>query len=138
MNLAVLLTFIFCALSLLHFYWMMGGLWGFYAALPQKTDGSYLFIPSWKDSAVVAFGLTSFGLFYIILSGWIRFPFPEFVLKHCGWFIGGIFLLRAIGDFNYVGFFKKIKSTEFGRRDTWFYSPLCLAISVLCLWIQLR
>ena len=47
------------------------------------------------------------------------------------WFIPFIFIIRAIGDFRYLGFFKEVKSTEFGTMDTWLYSPLCLMISVL-------
>jgi len=42
-----------------------------------------------------------------------------------------IFLLRAIGDFNYVGFFKKIKDTNFGKMDSKYYSPLCLVIAIM-------
>jgi hypothetical protein len=42
-----------------------------------------------------------------------------------------IFLIRAIGDFRYVGFLKKIKNTKFAKKDTKYYSPLCSLISVL-------
>ncbi|TKI67695.1 DUF3995 domain-containing protein [Lysinibacillus mangiferihumi] len=46
-----------------------------------------------------------------------------------------IFLIRAIGDFKYVGFFKKIKHSQFARNDTWLYSPLCLFISLVYLFV---
>jgi hypothetical protein len=45
--------------------------------------------------------------------------------------------LRAIGDFNYVGFFKKIKHTKFGKNDTKYFSPLCLTIGVLTIILEL-
>ena len=43
--------------------------------------------------------------------------------------IAGVFLVRAIGDFRYVGFFKKIKGTIFANLDTKFYTPLCILLS---------
>jgi hypothetical protein len=33
---------------------------------------------------------------------------------------------RAIGEFKYVGFFKRVRGSRFARRDTLLYSPLCL------------
>jgi Protein of unknown function (DUF3995) len=45
--------------------------------------------------------------------------------------IGIIFFTRGAGDFRYVGFFKKIRHTPFGRNDTRFYSPLCFLIGML-------
>jgi hypothetical protein len=39
--------------------------------------------------------------------------------------------LRAIGDFRYVGFFKRIRDSKFARLDTLAYSPLCAALAVL-------
>jgi len=38
------------------------------------------------------------------------------------------FFFRAVGDFNYVGFFKKVKNTGFAKRDNRYYSPLCLLV----------
>jgi hypothetical protein len=44
-----------------------------------------------------------------------------------------LFILRAIGDFKYLGFFKKIKNTKFGQNDTKYFAPLCLIIGILTL-----
>jgi hypothetical protein len=41
-----------------------------------------------------------------------------------------VFFARTVGDFKYVGLFKKIKGTHFSKYDTWFYSPLCLFLSL--------
>ena len=38
-------------------------------------------------------------------------------------------LMRAIGDFRYVGFFKRVRGSRFARMDTTLYSPLCLALA---------
>ena len=40
-----------------------------------------------------------------------------------------VFLLRAIGDFKYVGIFKTIKHSTFAQNDSKWYSPLCLFLS---------
>jgi Protein of unknown function (DUF3995) len=48
-----------------------------------------------------------------------------------------LFFLRAIGDFRYVGFFKKVKQTVFARLDSKYYSPLCLFIAVCGVVIEL-
>jgi len=42
-----------------------------------------------------------------------------------------IFAFRALGDFRYVGFFKRVRGNLFAQRDTWFYSPLCLLLAIL-------
>jgi hypothetical protein len=42
-----------------------------------------------------------------------------------------MFLLRAIGDFRTVGFWKSITDTPFAHWDTRLYSPLCLGIAAL-------
>ena len=52
-------------------------------------------------------------------------------MRFGGWVIPIIFLLRAIGEFKYVGIFKRVKKTKFGRFDTKLFSPLCLIISIL-------
>ena len=39
-------------------------------------------------------------------------------------------IVRAIGDFKYVGFFKQRRGTRFALLDTRFYSPLALALGV--------
>ena len=54
------------------------------------------------------------------------------------WIIAGIFILRAIGDFRYVGFFKSVKQSAFARADSRYYSPLCLLIGVLGIMIELQ
>ena len=38
---------------------------------------------------------------------------------------------RGIGDFRYVGFFKRVKGSLFATRDTYLYSPLCMVLAVL-------
>lgn len=39
-----------------------------------------------------------------------------------------VLVLRAVGDFRLVGFFKRIRGSRFARLDTLLYSPLCFAL----------
>lgn len=46
-----------------------------------------------------------------------------------------VFFLRAIGEFRFVGFFKRIRDTRFAYWDTRLFSPLCLLMSMLAFWL---
>lgn len=46
-------------------------------------------------------------------------------------------LLRSIGDFRYVGFFKRARGSRFAELDTRFYSPLCLPLALATAWVAL-
>ncbi|NMH89945.1 DUF3995 domain-containing protein [Flavivirga sp. Y03] len=38
---------------------------------------------------------------------------PDRIFKYGSWIISIVFILRAIGEFKYIGFFKKIKTYAF-------------------------
>ena len=137
MTLSIFLSCIFFTLGLLHLYWAAGGQWGFAGTLPTNAKGERILNPRKVDSATVGLGLISFGLFYLFKIDLIPNPLPDWVFKYGGWLIPAIFILRAIGDFRYVGFFKKVKETEFGKMDSKFYSPLCLGIGLAALILQI-
>ncbi|WP_369048418.1 DUF3995 domain-containing protein [Tenacibaculum sp. UWU-22] len=136
MILSILLSIVFIILGIIHFNWVIGGKFGFSESLPTKETGERVMNPKKIDSAIVGFGLTVFGLFYFLKSGLINFNLPQQVMKYGGWIIPAIFLLRAIGEFKYIGFFKKIKETDFGKWDTKLFSPLCLVIGIIGIIIQ--
>lgn len=138
MTLPITLSLIFITLAAIHFNWVFGGRFGFAAALPTKITGERVLNPKTIDSAIVGLVLTIFSLFYLLKSGLISFPLPQWLFSSIGWVIPTIFLLRAIGDFKYVGFFKRVRSTKFGKLDSKFFSPLCLLIAILGLIIQFR
>jgi hypothetical protein len=46
------------------------------------------------------------------------------------WGVAAALTLRAVGDFNHVGFFKRRKTTAFARLDTRLYSPLALLLGL--------
>ena len=130
MILSILLSILLIGLGLIHFNWVVGGNFGFSESLPTKESGERVLNPKKIDSAIVGIGLTAFGFLYLLKSGVIEFIIPGWIMAYGSWIIPIIFLLRAIGEFKYVGFFKKIKKTEFGKLDTKLFSPLCLIIGI--------
>lgn len=138
MIITLLLVLIFLFLSSIHFYWAFGGKWGTDGVYPSKADGSSMRPPSVAATLIVAIVLLIFALFYMIKGEFLSIHIPLWIDKNGLWILTGIFILRAIGDFNYLGFFKKVKNTKFAVNDTKYYSPLCLVIGILTLLLQLN
>lgn len=131
LTLALLLVFIFFLLSTLHFYWAVGGQWGYDQVLPANEQGVRLLNPTSVDSLIVGSMLLICGLFYLLYIGLLKVELPAWILSLGLWGIPIVFTLRAFGDFKYIGFFKKVKATEFAHMDTLFYSPLCLTVALI-------
>ncbi len=133
--LAILVFLVFLFLSSIHVYWGFGGRWGSQAVFPTKDDATPPVNPGPIPTFIVAFGLLGFGLFVLVKSGLIAFALPLWLDTYGLWIIAGIFLLRAVGEFTYVGFFKKYTQTKFAKNDTKYYSPLCalLGLSIIIL-----
>lgn len=127
----IVLILIFFVIGLIHISWVFGHEYGFRASLPMKETGELLFLPKKIDCLIVGLGLLAFGFYYLVNSGLFEMAFPIWLVNYGKWVIPSIFIIRSIGDFRYVGFFKSIKSTSFGKLDTKFFSPLCLLIGVL-------
>ena len=135
--LCIILCIIFVALAIIHFNWAMGGKWGFDKALPTDENGKRVLNPRKIDSVIVGAGLTLFGLFYLLQLDLLEYNAPSWIIKYGKWIVPAIFMFRAIGDFKYVGFFKRIQSTEFACLDSRLYSPLCLTIAIIGISIAL-
>ena len=120
----MILTGILVLLALIHLYWLFGER-GLEQALPTDAKGKRLLNPSKSMTAFVAFVLFGFAWISYMLDsphkGWI---------ESAGWALAILFFLRVIGDFNILGVFKKVKTTEFAKYDTWVYIPLCFMISL--------
>ena len=127
-------TLIFCSLSLIHFYWAIGGTWGAKVSIPSTTNAKPVFNPSVVATLVVAFGLLFFAL--VVFSNLALFNLlPVTLIRYGTLGIAFIFFLRTIGDFNYVGLFKQVKGTKFAIYDNQFYVPLCAYLAISCLLI---
>ena len=135
--LSVFLFLIFITLGGFHFYWFFGGVWGLEKVIPSKGNkANTLTIPKFA-TLIVGLVLTLFGLLYLVKIELISISVPALLANYGYWIIPSIFILRAIGDFNYVGLFKKIKHTEFAKADSKIFSPLCLIIGIIGIVIQL-
>jgi hypothetical protein len=127
--LGLVLAVIFALLSLLHLYWAAGGKFGRGAVIPTVGSARLLspspFVTILVAAALFAAMLVSLGRVKILGA-----VVPVWIFYVGTWVISLLFLLRAIGDFRYVGFFKSVSGTSFARWDTILFSPLCLFIAV--------
>ena len=113
-----------------HFYWGLGGTFGFSVAIPQRPDGTPLFKPSALACHGVGLALVAAIVCVLAVVGIIALPMPPVVLKAGVSALALIFAARALSWSSYVGLFKKIRHTPFGRLDTCIFSPLCLLVSL--------
>jgi len=129
-SIAILTITILIIMALFHFYWAFGGKLGLDKALPTH-EGIQLLNPSRALTFFV--GIILVGFAYIAYA----LHFYDFTLQdktlyqYSGIFLAILFTLRAIGEFNMVGFFKKIHDTPFAKYDTLLFSPLCLVLGVI-------
>ncbi len=122
-------TIIFLLLSLLHFYWAFGGQIWLDSVLPTNSIGTKMLNPSMFATLIVAFGLLFLAFVAAGNIGFLDNYVKRIYFRYGSLVIAAIFLLRAIGEFKFVGFFKTITSTQFAVNDTWIFSPLCLLIA---------
>jgi len=127
----------FGLLSLLHLYWMAGGRWGMSVVLPER-DGRPLFLPGGVAAAVVAALLATAGLLVLECSGlgpgWVP---SGLVLPGTGG-VAVVMLARALGDFRYLGFFKRVRGTRFAMWDTRLFAPLALLLGLATALVALQ
>ncbi|WP_299101552.1 DUF3995 domain-containing protein [uncultured Winogradskyella sp.] len=134
--LSLILILIFSFLSLVHFYWLFGGKWALKSVIPtHENETNSPSIPKFA-TLLVALILALFALVYVIKAGFLQLNIPNAFLIYACWIIPSLFIIRAIGDFNYVGLFKKVKHTNFAKADSKLFIPLCLILGVFGLIIQ--
>ncbi|PKH52019.1 DUF3995 domain-containing protein [Tenacibaculum sp. Bg11-29] len=124
--------FILIFLSVIHFLWSAGVKWGYKAVLPTDEENNLKLKPSKIITIIVAFLLAFAAILYAVKAKIVTVHFvPNSIINTGLYIIGIVFFLRAIGDFKYVGFFKKTKGTLFAKNDTKYFSPLCLFLSII-------
>ncbi|WP_420317476.1 DUF3995 domain-containing protein [Ekhidna sp.] len=130
-----MLTIIFSLLATLHFAWALGMKWGFDASLPTNENGEKVLNPKRRDSLIVGVGLILFSIYYFSKFQGSQLTPNDTIDTIISWIIPSLFLLRCIGDAKFIGVFKKVKSTQFGKLDSQLIIPLCAMISILGLLI---
>jgi hypothetical protein len=130
----VALGAVFGLLAALHVFWAFGGTRGSGAAIAE-IDGRPRFVPSRGATLAVAAALAGAGVVVLARAELILAPVPRGTLQCAVAVLAIVFLLRSIGDFRLMGFFKSVRGTRFAVRDTWVYSPLCLLIGLGAWWL---
>ncbi len=118
-------------IGILHIVWAFGARPLSSAAIPTRADGSPLFAPG----VGVTLGVAALLLVaaYLVLEqsglgpGILPSPWPRFGAAG----VAGVLLLRGVGDFRYVGLFKRERTTAFARLDTRLFTPLVLVLATL-------
>lgn len=140
---AGLLVAVLAALSGLHVYWGVGGLWpasdpASLAATVVGTRGGVM--PGLAPSLFVAACLVAVAAFVAWRAGWL----PALLVPGWMWslgFWGAAFVFAARGVAGFVpAIFSYADGTPFQRLNLIFYSPLCLAIAaaMAALWWMTR
>lgn len=141
-TLGLLLAVVFAALSALHVFWAAGGRWGAAVAVPRRASPSDvkaadrpLFTPRPAGTLLVALLLAAAAGLVLAQGGTVRLPLGAALLRNATLLLGAVLVARAVGDFRYVGLFKSVRSSDFARYDTLFFTPLCLALGAGALWL---
>jgi Protein of unknown function (DUF3995) len=135
--LSVLLSALLIGLAMLHVYWACAGIHGG-SAIPTRLDGTPIMRPGRVASVSVASALV---VAAALVAGraWLTIPLvPMWVIRIGTWGVAAAFALRAVGDFRYVGFFKRVRGTPFARWDTWLFTPLCAVMAAMAAVIALQ
>jgi hypothetical protein len=130
---ACVLATAYFGFALLHVYWALGGRAGLGAAVPHE-GGLAVIAPGRLATLAVALCLLACSA---LLLAWLRVipsALSETSIRIGVGVLAAIMAARAIGDFRYVGLFRRRGEGQFAAMDTLLYTPMCIAFSVvLCL-----
>jgi hypothetical protein len=127
--LGILLATIFAILGLFHIVWALDGRIGGTNTIPSN-NGVAIFKPSIPATLAVSLALFLAMMTILVQIGFFGEMIPNWISRRATFGIAALFFLRAIGEFKYVGFFKKASDSGFSYWDTVLFSPLCLFIAV--------
>ncbi|MCX8490464.1 MAG: DUF3995 domain-containing protein [Cyclobacteriaceae bacterium] len=119
---------VFFLLGAIYFYWAIGGVWATDVVVPIKPTGEKLFNTLALSCVVVAGGLWVMSFVHAVNARLI-FVNTTFSVIHYATLAMGV-IVRFVGDFKWLGIFKKMSDTAFAKSDTLYFAPLCLFLSV--------
>ncbi len=128
---AMLTCAVLLGLGFIHFYWALGGSYAKNEAIPSSANGRPVLSP--RPFITAAIGAALFAMAGLVgaAGGLIATPTSSLLVKVPTALLAFVFFARGVGDFRYVGFFKSVKGSLFALRDTYFYSPLCMALAAM-------
>jgi hypothetical protein len=124
---ALTLCLIFVVLALWHFYMALAPRSGQGGTVPS-VEGKPLFAPSRRATAAVGVVLLLFSGLVAATAGIVSVGLPQAALSWLSYALAAGLLARAVGEFRYIGFFKRVRGTTFATLDTFVYSPLCVLL----------
>lgn len=128
---AMMSAVILVAISGFHLYWAGGGQLGSAVAIPKRADGGeLLFKPRAVETVAVAILLLAAAAALLVQANLIHLGNVDRYARIICIVCAVVFFIRAVGEFNYLGLFKKVRNTVFGKYDTLYYSPLCLFLAL--------
>jgi hypothetical protein len=136
---ALMLAVIFILIAALHIRWALASepanSNNIGVVVPTRLDGTPVFKPGRAATLGVALLLGIASLLVLQRGGVLTLPGRAVAYRFGIWLLAAILALRTVGDFRYVGMFKRERRTQFAVRDTRIYTPLCgvLAAGVLYL-----
>lgn len=98
-------------------------------AVPS-LEGRPLFRPSRGATVAVAVVLLFFAALVASCAGLWHIGVSHRVLLWLSYALSVGLVGRAVGDFRYVGFFKRVRGSAFARLDSLIFSPLCLVLAI--------
>jgi hypothetical protein len=119
----------FVGLAAWHFRMAMLPMTGEGGAVPS-VGGKPLFVPTRRSTVAVGVVLLLFSGLVAATSGFVPVGLPASLLAWLSYGLAAGLLARAVGEFRYVGFFKRVRGSRFARLDTLVYSPICLLLAV--------
>ena len=126
---AACLAAVLFALAALHLFWAVRGV-SAGAAVPSRADGRAVFRPSRLSTVGVAIALSLAGTIALGSAHLDGVALPPLLQRVGIWGVAVAFGARAVGEFRYVGLFKRVRGTPFAMWDTRLFTPLCAVISV--------
>jgi hypothetical protein len=125
--LAGVVAVVLFALAALHVVWVARGR-SASVAIPTRADGTPLFRPGPASTMLVAFALAVAGVLVLARASALNYAGARCV--HAAvWGLAAMFALRTVGEFRYLGLFKRERTTPFARWDTWVFTPVCAALA---------
>lgn len=120
-------VFLLACVGGVHMYWAFGGRKGSSVAIPSVSgSGALTFKPGAIATFTVALLVFSAALLLSIQGQLLPTTLSGSWVTWGCWLCTFVFGLRTIGDFKYVGLFKRVKRTRFAKYDTLLFTPLCL------------
>lgn len=118
----------FVLLALWHFYMALFRRSGESVAVPT-AEGKALFVPSRKATVAVGVVLLLCAGLVAATAGIVSVGVPRVALLWLSYALALGLLARGVGEFRYVGLFKRVRGTKFATLDTLVYSPICLLLA---------